>query len=409
MRRYRAVLGVTLLAGGLAMAGSPAQGAPPPPPPDPLVEGPWPPSRVLADDPSTVTPPDVFTTFATSCPPAPYGVNRSAPGTGRRVALTFDDGPGASTAEIMRILQDEGVTATFFVIGVNATVRPELVQAEAEQRFLLGNHTWSHPDMTRLSASEQATEMQNTTDELISLVGSAPCFFRPPYGAANSTTLTLAQARDMAVYNWSVDTEDWKADGSADPAWVDRIITRAQAGASQTAPIVLMHDQPDAVPATVAALRPIIDFYRERGYVFVDLAGQTAERQVAGDWDGNGSETPGVVRGNSWFLRNSATSGVSDLAFRYGDPSDLFVTGDWDGNGTMTPGVVRGNTWYLRNSNTSGVSDTSITYGMGTDRPLVADWDGNGTTTPGITRGNRWFLRNSTTSGVADVTFVYGG
>ena len=68
--------------------------------------------------------------------------------------------------------------------------------------------------MTTLTAAGQAAEMDNATAEQASVVGRAPCFFRPPYGAYNSTTLSLAQARRMAVFNWSVDTEDWKAEGS---------------------------------------------------------------------------------------------------------------------------------------------------------------------------------------------------
>jgi peptidoglycan/xylan/chitin deacetylase (PgdA/CDA1 family) len=409
-QRYGRLLGVGLLAGGLTIAGSPAQAAPtsPPPPPEPLVAGPWPPSRVLADDPAAVSPPDVAAALAVTCPPAPSGVNRTAPGNGRRVALTFDDGPGASTEAIIRILQEHGAAATFFNIGVNMTVRPDLVQAEAAQQFLLGNHTWAHPDMATLSAGAQATEMDDQTNQQLSLVGSAPCFFRPPYGSSNSTTLSLAQARSMAVYNWSVDTEDWMAEGSADPFWVNRIISLAQAGGAQTNPVILMHNQPGAMPATVAALPSIIAFYRDRGYVFVDLNGQPAARQVAGDWDGNGTTTPGLVRGNVWFLRNSTTSGVADATFTYGDPSDRPVTGDWDGNGTVTPGVVRGNTWFLRNSNSSGIADVTLSYGASADRPITGDWDGNGTETPGVVRGNTWFLRNSTTSGVADAAFGYG-
>ena len=150
----------------------------------------------------------------------PAGSLRRQPrrtGSGRRVALTFDDGPGASTAQIIRILQDEGAAATFFNIGVNSTVRPGLVQGEAAQRFLLGNHTWSHPDMATLSSADQATEMQNATNEQISLVGTSPCFFRPPYGSYNTTTLQLAQAQNMAVYNWSVDTRTERPPARATP------------------------------------------------------------------------------------------------------------------------------------------------------------------------------------------------
>ena len=72
--------------------------------------------------------------------------------------------------------------------------------------------------------------MDAASNQQASIVGSRPCFFRPPYGASNSTTLDLARARNMAVFNWSVDTLDWEARGSADPFWIDRIIDLAEAG-----------------------------------------------------------------------------------------------------------------------------------------------------------------------------------
>src|SRR5215217_3928109 len=127
--------------------------------------------------------------------------------------------------------------------------------------------------MDRMAAGEAA------------LVGSPPCFFRPPYGSYDSTTLSLAQARNMQVWNWSVDTEDWKAAGSGGPFWVDRIISRAQAGGSQEHPVVLMHNAPAGNPATVAALPSIIAFYRDRGYAFVDLAGGVARALPFGSLD----------------------------------------------------------------------------------------------------------------------------
>jgi peptidoglycan/xylan/chitin deacetylase (PgdA/CDA1 family) len=378
------------------------------PPPPPTVEGPWPPEKVLAVDPSTVSPPDVATTFASSCPAAPYGVQHYAPGSGRTVALTFDDGPGASTQAIMNILEDRGVPATFFNIGVNATVRPSTVVAESDQRFPLGNHTWAHPQLTRLSATAQAKEMDDATAEQVYLVGSQPCLFRPPYGSYDSSTLSLAQARGMAVYNWSVDTEDWKANGSSDPYWVHRIISLGEAGGSQDHPLVLMHNQPTAMPATVSALPWLITYYRDRGYTFVDLTGHLAVTPISGDWDGNGTVTPGVVVGNTWYLRNSNSAGPADIVFTYGRSSDRPVTGDWDGNGTTTPGVVRGNTWYERNSNSSGPGTTVFTYGHSTDRVVTGDWDGNGTTTPGVVRGNTWYERNSNSSGPGTTVFPYG-
>jgi uncharacterized protein with LGFP repeats len=158
-----------------------------------------------------------------------------------------------------------------------------LVQDEAAQGFLLGNHSWDHPDMTTLSSTLQASQMDQTSAEQVSLVGSAPCVFRPPYGSYNSTTLSLAQARNMSVWNWSVDTEDWKAAGSGSADWVNRIITLAQAGGSQQHPVVLMHNQPGGNPATVSALPTIIQFYRDLGYGFISLLPSAIQGRYASE------------------------------------------------------------------------------------------------------------------------------
>jgi hypothetical protein len=203
---------------------------------------------------------------------------------------------------MLQILEGAGVAATFFNIGVNQTVRPATVRDEAARGFLLGNHSWSHPDMATLSSSAQAAEMDRTTSEQISLVGSGPCFFRPPYGSYNSTTLSLAQARNMSVWNWSVDTEDWKAAGSGSSYWVDRIISLAETGGSQSHPVVLMHNSPTGNPATVAALPTIIDFYRDRGYTFVDLAGRVANRLPFGAFDSARADGTGLITARGWTI-----------------------------------------------------------------------------------------------------------
>jgi peptidoglycan/xylan/chitin deacetylase (PgdA/CDA1 family) len=222
--------------------------------------------------PSQVTSPHV----AMSCLSAPYGPNYYAPGSGKTVALTFDDGPGASTAQIISILRTQDVTATFFNIGENEAARPQQVRDEAGLGYLLGNHTWNHPDMTTLSASAQATEMDRATAEQESIAGSAPCAFRPPYGKYTPATESLAQQRNMKFWIWSVDTEDWKADGSSSSHWVNRIISLAeQEGGAQAHPVVLMHNQPAGNPATVSALPVIIKYFRSKGYTIVDLLGRT--------------------------------------------------------------------------------------------------------------------------------------
>ena len=252
--------------------------------PPPLNEGPAGPPALLPNgqvaSPPRVTAPQV----STSCPAAPYGSNSAAPGSGKTVALTFDDGPGASTASILSILESYGVAATFFNIGENAAARAQLVRNEAAAGYLLGNHTWDHPNMTTLPASAQGTEMDRASAEQQALTGTQPCAFRPPGGNYNATTLSLAQQRRMKFWTWSVDTEDWKANGSSSAYWVNRIISLAeQQGRVLQHPVVLMHNQPAGNPATVLALPTIIKYFRGLGYTFVDLAGGTrwSSRQAA--------------------------------------------------------------------------------------------------------------------------------
>lgn len=136
--------------------------------------------------------------------------------------------------------------------------------------------------------------------------------------------------------------------------------------------------------------------------------GRSGDVPVMGDWDGDGVTTPGVVRGRTWYLRNSRSGGVADVVFRYGVVGDVPVVGDWDGDGIDTPGVVRSGTWMLRNTNTGGVAEATFRYGRAGDVPVPGDWDGDGASTPGVVRGGDWHLRNQLSGGVADVTFRYG-
>ena len=209
-----------------------------------------------------------------SCAKPGYGPLFYAPGRGKTVALSFDDGPGKTTALILRILRRYHVPAAFFNIGQNMPVRPWLVRRELRQGFVLGNHTWNHPDMAKLSASQQAAELNRVSVEQRKLTGTVPCVLRPPYGDYNATTLRLAQRRRMAVWLWSVDTEDWKAAGSASAYWVNRIVRLAeQEGGALAHPVVLMHNAPAGNPATALALPRIILFFRHHHYRFVNLRG----------------------------------------------------------------------------------------------------------------------------------------
>jgi peptidoglycan/xylan/chitin deacetylase (PgdA/CDA1 family) len=368
-RRLRVLAGVVSL--GLAGAVSvavPAVAVNPPP----GGEGPAGPPALLPNG-KVATPPSVtMPQISTSCPAAPYGSASAAPGTGKTIALTFDDGPGASTSSILSILQSYGVPATFFNIGQNAAARAALVRQESTTGYMLGNHTWDHPDMTKLSASAQGTEMDRATTEQQNLTGTQPCAFRPPGGSYNATTLSLAQQRRMKFWTWSVDTEDWKASGSASAYWVNRIISLAETeGRALQHPVVLMHNQPAGNPATVRALPTIIKYFRSLGYTFVDLAGRTrwSTRQASQAVAQTSAAVDVLYKGadgslnRQWFVPGAGWHGPSSMGPRAvnGEPSVV----------TSVPGTVdafwqgwNGGLWHQYTTGGGWSSQTDM--GMGT-------------------------------------------
>jgi peptidoglycan/xylan/chitin deacetylase (PgdA/CDA1 family) len=250
----------------------------------------------------------------------PSGPQFHAPGIssgGKTVALTFDDGPGPSTQAILSILESFQVPATFFNIGVHETKWPGDVRAEATDGFLIGNHTWNHPDMTTLSSAGQAAEMDQVIQEQESLTGTSPCVFRPPYGDYDPTTLSLASQRHMAVWMWTVDTEDWEAEGSGSSYWVNRIISLAESeGGVLSHPVVLMHNQAIPMPATVAALPIIIRYFQSHGYTFIDLLGRTGLSAPCGSAPRPSPRPPSAVLEPGRQLRPGASMQLPGRQFR---------------------------------------------------------------------------------------------
>lgn len=134
--------------------------------------------------------------------------------------------------------------------------------------------------------------------------------------------------------------------------------------------------------------------------------GRSTDVKIAGDWDGNGSDTAGLVRGNIWYLDNG-NDGHADRSFSFGRASDKKVVGDWDANGTVTVAVVRENVWYVDNGN-DGHADHVFMYGRPTDRPLAGDWNGDGIDTAGVVRGGAWYLDNANDGSGYDVSCTFG-
>lgn len=129
---------------------------------------------------------------------------------GKQVALTFDDGPDAVvTPQILDILKEHDIKATFFILGDRAKRHPETVQRIAEEGHTIGNHSWSHPNFKELTLEEATKQITDTQEELNDIIGYRPSLFRPPYGALDADKEKAIQNMDLAVVNWSVDTMDW--------------------------------------------------------------------------------------------------------------------------------------------------------------------------------------------------------
>ncbi|MGH2786123.1 MAG: S8 family serine peptidase [Actinomycetota bacterium] len=122
--------------------------------------------------------------------------------------------------------------------------------------------------------------------------------------------------------------------------------------------------------------------------------GSSTDKIVVGDWDGDGIDTPGIVRGNVWYL-NDGFDPYAEYVFNYGSSTDRPIVGDWDDDGDDTPGVVRGNVWYLNNDHDPTSNVPAFAYGSATDRIIAGDWNGDGEDTPGIIRGNVWYLNDN--------------
>lgn len=194
----------------------------------------------------------------------------------RTVALTFDDGPSEYTAGVLKVLHEQHIRATFFVIGAQAQEMPRMVTEEARQGHQVGNHSWSHRTPSAQIGWDHARAVQEVDRSnalLTKLTGRRPCLFRPPGGIVKGIG-DVARSRQMAVTLWSVDTQDWlDQKGHGNPGAPTEIVSAARAGLQQKHPIVLMHDGGGYRGATVAALSQIIAEYRAKGYSFVTVAG----------------------------------------------------------------------------------------------------------------------------------------
>jgi len=175
------------------------------------------------------------------------------------VAITFDDGPHpVYTPMLLDGLRERGVTATFFVTGENAEANPDIIRRMSEEGHLIGNHTYTHLQLTNANREQYRAELVQTNELLEELTGRDICYVRPPYGSWDKS---FEAQLNMFPVLWSVDPLDWCTD-SAD------IVVRRVLEQVQENDIILLHDYYES--SVLAALR-IIDELTAQGYEFVTV------------------------------------------------------------------------------------------------------------------------------------------
>lgn len=175
----------------------------------------------------------------------------------REVALTFDDGPGPFTQEVVRILRNTKTPATFFAVGSQYQSFSAAGQAEAVDGFPVGNHTQDHRAMGSISVPDQEAQLDEGAMSMSHAGLPKPTLFRPPYGSYSQSTLDLLKRKGLLMVIWSIDSEDWTMPG------VDRIVQNVL-GSIGPGDVVLMHDAGGDRSQTIAALPQILAGLKRR-------------------------------------------------------------------------------------------------------------------------------------------------
>ena len=178
------------------------------------------------------------------------------------VALTFDDGPSASTGRILDALEAYGARATFFVLGGAIGPNIDTLRRAVSLGCELAGHSWSHADMTSMNAESLIGDTQRVNDAIFEAARVRPVLVRPPYGSYNSATVRTLGSIGMSVVYWSVDPQDW-AHNSSNTTYT-RIISSVSDGA-----IIILHD---TVPSTAVAVERLVPELVARGYQLITVS-----------------------------------------------------------------------------------------------------------------------------------------
>ena len=184
----------------------------------------------------------------------------------KQIALTFDDGPHpVRTPEILDILDKYGIKATFFLIGQNIEYYPEIITREIQSGHEIGNHTYSHARLDKMTCTEIENEINKFESALSKYYDYCPSLIRPPCGYFGNSFKSTIEDLNYKIILWSIDTRDW----SHTPAdkIIDDILSKAKSG-----DIILMHDYITGTSPTPTVLEAIIPKLINEGYEFVTVS-----------------------------------------------------------------------------------------------------------------------------------------
>ncbi len=215
--------------------------------------------------PVLLTPPVAWVAYAWGAHLFTLGCARRGSRSGRRLALTFDDGPDPDfTPRVLDLLGREGVRGTFFLVGERAARAPGVVRAIAAAGHEIGNHTWSHTNLWTCGPRRTESEIRRSHETLADLSGRVPALFRPPWGAVNAAMFPALRRVGARCVFWSIQPEGLRPIDARTQA--ARVVRRAHPGA-----IVDLHDAegtPRAPERLLEALPPMLAGLRERGFRF---------------------------------------------------------------------------------------------------------------------------------------------
>jgi peptidoglycan/xylan/chitin deacetylase (PgdA/CDA1 family) len=183
---------------------------------------------------------------------------------GPYIAMTFDDGPSATlTPKLLDLLAAHHIKATFFVIGENVAEHPDIVARAAREGHEIANHSWSHPNLAKMSDEGVRRQLWQTDEAIKSATGTRPTLLRPPYGSITEREKRwIHDEFGYQIVLWDVDPYDWKRPG---PAVVrNRILQETRPGS-----IVLSHD---IHPGTIEAMPSTFDALQAKGFKFVTVS-----------------------------------------------------------------------------------------------------------------------------------------